>query len=517
MDSFSLLFITPTSTTPTMMKLTSFLLLVLVIVPTSHIVTGFFFFLPTSTRLLPSSLSFRPIYRQINDDDIRSSHQLITRRQRTLLFQLSASPSMNDNNSNNTTNDDSNNKVSTNIIDKAPSLNGKIILPLKAILVGLGQHKVAAVYAILQNYNKNEEGGSSSSGGGVVEGSDGWDKVVHIGITKDLTSDITNYIEKQKNSEEGRGGGVSSSQQQKYHVRALSFSYPQKSVMEEFANTWRIKVQESKKRSSSSTIVATTVGEKYNDEDDEDDDDDMDEDELDDYLQMMAGARAAVSSSLSTLPPPLFVDQSSVTTSGNDVIISPFEGSGTTITTVLNTGEEVPLELTLENVDMVLNEVRPYLISDGGNVSIQRIDNNDDTKMTKRNVYLLLEGACGSCASSTVTMKMGIERVLREKFGTVLGEVVQVDPNDDDIDGDSNSGDGNKTKGKAKELTIDAVQAEVDRMAGAIAAMGGVVRIVNVDPIGVVTIDYRGPNRVKRGLELALLDVEYVKHVKFVS
>lgn len=45
----------------------------------------------------------------------------------------------------------------------------------------------------------------------------------------------------------------------------------------------------------------------------------------------------------------------------------------------------------------------------------------------RKNVYLVLEGACGSCASSTVTMKMGIERVLREKFGDVLGEVVQVD------------------------------------------------------------------------------------------
>ena len=505
-----------------MMKLTSFLLL-LVMAPTSHVVSGFFSFLPTSTRLLPSALSFfRPIHRRIDDDDdIRSSHhQLTTRRRRTLPLRLSASSSTNDNNGNNnnaTTDDDGNNKASTNIIDKAPGLNGKIILPLKAILVGLGRHKVAAVYAILQNYNKNEKGGSSSSGGGAVEGGDGWDKVVHIGITKDLISDITNYIEKRKNSKNNANimddeGGVvasSSSQQQKYHVRALSFSYPQKSVMEEFANTWRIKVRESKS-SSSSTIAATTVGEKYDDEDDED----MDDDELDDYLQMMAGARAAVSSSLS---PPLFVDQSSVTTSANDVIISPFEASGTTITTVLNTGEELPLELTLENVDMVLNEVRPYLISDGGNVSIQRIDNDHDNKMTKRNVYLILEGACGSCASSTVTMKMGIERVLREKFGTVLGEVVQVDPNDNDSDGDSNSGDGSKTQTKAKELTIDAVQAEVDRMAGAIVAMGGVVRIVNVDPIGVVTIDYRGPNRVKRGLELALLDVEYVKHVKFVS
>ena len=55
-------------------------------------------------------------------------------------------------------------------------------------------------------------------------------------------------------------------------------------------------------------------------------------------------------------------------------------------------------------------------------------------------------------------------------------------------------------------------------MSQAITAMGGVVRISGVDPeFGVVTIDYRGPNRVRRGLKLALLDVEYVRHVEFVS
>ena len=97
-----------------------------------------------------------------------------------MVQQLSSSPSINDNN----INDSSSNKVvssSNNIIDKAPSLNGKILLPLKAILVGLGQHMVAAVYAILLNYTKNDRGGveGSSSDGG-------WEKVVHIGITKDL-------------------------------------------------------------------------------------------------------------------------------------------------------------------------------------------------------------------------------------------------------------------------------------------------------------------------------------------
>ena len=121
------------------------------------------------------------------------------------------------------------------------------------------------------------------------------------------------------------------------------------------------------------------------------------------------------------------------------------------------------------------------------------------------NVYLMLEGACGSCASSTVTMKMGIERVLKEKFGAKLNDVIQVDP------------EGSVEEGKPTELTMDAVQAEVKRLSQAINAMGGVVRVVSVDPIGVVEIEFRGPNKVRKGLELALLDVEFVKHVNFVS
>jgi Fe-S cluster biogenesis protein NfuA len=62
------------------------------------------------------------------------------------------------------------------------------------------------------------------------------------------------------------------------------------------------------------------------------------------------------------------------------------------------------LEFTKENVDLVLNEIRPYLIADGGNVAVAEIDVN------KYSVSLILEGACGSCPSSTTTMKMGIER-----------------------------------------------------------------------------------------------------------
>ncbi|KAL7449711.1 hypothetical protein ACHAWC_001751 [Mediolabrus comicus] len=224
----------------------------------------------------------------------------------------------------------------------------------------------------------------------------------------------------------------------------------------------------------------------------------------------MAESRAAVSSSIDAAAP-LFVDATSsssvdsaaaAASDDDSNIISPFESepSSSTPASKNNIEQEGPLELNKENVDKVLDEVRPYLISDGGNVSVQNVDTSTG------NVYLVLEGACGSCASSTVTMQMGIERVLKEKFEEKLGEVIQVDPNDD--------GDGG---GKPTELTMEAVQSEVKRISQAITAMGGVVRVVSVDKIGVVEIEFRGPNKVKKGLELALLDVEYVKHVKFVS
>ncbi|KAI4367087.1 hypothetical protein MLD38_022863 [Melastoma candidum] len=72
----------------------------------------------------------------------------------------------------------------------------------------------------------------------------------------------------------------------------------------------------------------------------------------------------------------------------------------------------VELPLTAENVEKVLDEIRPYLIADGGNVALHEIDGNV--------VKLKLQGACGSCPSSVVTMKMGIERRLMEKMPEVV-------------------------------------------------------------------------------------------------
>ncbi|MBD2481673.1 NifU family protein [Planktothrix sp. FACHB-1365] len=75
------------------------------------------------------------------------------------------------------------------------------------------------------------------------------------------------------------------------------------------------------------------------------------------------------------------------------------------------------LALTEDNVETVLDELRPYLMADGGNVEIVDIDGPI--------VQLRLQGACGSCPSSTMTLKMGIERRLREKIPEIA-EVVAV-------------------------------------------------------------------------------------------
>ena len=75
------------------------------------------------------------------------------------------------------------------------------------------------------------------------------------------------------------------------------------------------------------------------------------------------------------------------------------------------------LALTQDNDEIVMDELRPYLMADGGNVELIEIDGPT--------VRLRLQGACGSCPSSAMTLLMGIERRLRE-FIPEIAEVEQV-------------------------------------------------------------------------------------------
>jgi len=71
-----------------------------------------------------------------------------------------------------------------------------------------------------------------------------------------------------------------------------------------------------------------------------------------------------------------------------------------------------------EKVESALNKIRPMLQADGGNVEL--IDVTPDGTVKVR-----LTGACGGCPMSQMTLKAGIERVIKEEVPEVK-EVVAV-------------------------------------------------------------------------------------------
>ncbi len=61
-----------------------------------------------------------------------------------------------------------------------------------------------------------------------------------------------------------------------------------------------------------------------------------------------------------------------------------------------------------EKVKKVLEEIRPALQADGGDIDFIGVENNV--------VKVKLMGACGTCPSSLVTLKMGVEARLKEEI-----------------------------------------------------------------------------------------------------
>ncbi|KAI4967854.1 hypothetical protein ZWY2020_013982 [Hordeum vulgare] len=81
---------------------------------------------------------------------------------------------------------------------------------------------------------------------------------------------------------------------------------------------------------------------------------------------------------------------------------------------IANPDPAVELPLTAENVELVLDEVRPYLMADGGNVVLHEIDGNV--------VRLKLQGACGSCPASKIPEIVAVEPIADEETGLELNE-----------------------------------------------------------------------------------------------
>jgi len=71
-----------------------------------------------------------------------------------------------------------------------------------------------------------------------------------------------------------------------------------------------------------------------------------------------------------------------------------------------------------EEVEQVLNGIRPYLQADGGDVELVSISEQLD-------VTLRLVGACSTCSMSDMTMTAGIEESLRRSFPS-LGKITAI-------------------------------------------------------------------------------------------
>jgi len=65
-------------------------------------------------------------------------------------------------------------------------------------------------------------------------------------------------------------------------------------------------------------------------------------------------------------------------------------------------------EMLKEKVEKALDKVRPMLMADGGNVELVEVSDEGVVK-------LKLTGTCGCCPMSQMTLKMGVEKILKKE------------------------------------------------------------------------------------------------------
>ena len=70
-----------------------------------------------------------------------------------------------------------------------------------------------------------------------------------------------------------------------------------------------------------------------------------------------------------------------------------------------------------DNVEKALEEIRPFLMSDGGDISLVNIKNNI--------VRVQLEGACTSCSVNQMTLTNGVEATIK-RYVPQIEKVIEV-------------------------------------------------------------------------------------------
>jgi Fe-S cluster biogenesis protein NfuA len=71
------------------------------------------------------------------------------------------------------------------------------------------------------------------------------------------------------------------------------------------------------------------------------------------------------------------------------------------------------------NVEKALDEIRPFLQSDGGDIELISIDNDTSVKVK-------LQGACVGCSVNQMTLKSGVEMTIK-KYAPQIVEVINLD------------------------------------------------------------------------------------------
>jgi Fe-S cluster biogenesis protein NfuA len=72
-----------------------------------------------------------------------------------------------------------------------------------------------------------------------------------------------------------------------------------------------------------------------------------------------------------------------------------------------------------ERVARVIDGIRPYIQADGGNIDLVAVEGDGTVKVR-------LSGACAGCPHAAVTLRMGVERAVREHVPEIR-EVVSVE------------------------------------------------------------------------------------------
>ena len=71
-----------------------------------------------------------------------------------------------------------------------------------------------------------------------------------------------------------------------------------------------------------------------------------------------------------------------------------------------------------DNIEVALDEIRPFLKNDGGDISLVSVD--------KKTVKVKFEGACSTCTVNQMTLKSGVEMIIK-KHAPEIEHVISVE------------------------------------------------------------------------------------------